>query len=51
MHTRLVHKTETPTEAVVLVALTGLTRQAIADLDEEFLESLWQGVSRASGRR
>ncbi len=34
------HTTETPVEVVVLVALAGLTRQAIAELDEESLESL-----------
>ncbi len=51
MTASLVHKPETPAEAVVLAALAGLTRQVIAELDEESLESLRQGASRAAGRR
>ena len=51
MPASLVHKPETPVEVVVLEALVGLTRQEIAELDEESLESLRQGASRAADRR
>ena len=42
------HTTETPVEVVVLVALAGLTRQAIAELDEDSLQSLWQTLTSVS---
>ena len=51
MSASLVHKPETPVEVVVLETLVGLTRQEIAELDEESLESLCQGASRAADRR
>ncbi len=44
------HTSDTAAEAVLLADLVGLTRQAIAELDEESLESLWQGASRAADR-
>ena len=42
------HTSDTPGEAVVLVALAGLTRQAIDEVDEESLQSVREALTSVS---
>ena len=42
------HTPDTAAETVLLTALTGLTQQAIAELDEDSLQSLWQTLTSVS---
>ena len=42
------HTSDTPSETVVVAELTGLTRQAIADLDQESFQSLWKTLTSVS---
>jgi hypothetical protein len=42
------HTSDTVTEAVLLAALAGLTQQAIAELDEDSLQSLRQALTSVS---
>ena len=42
------HTPDTASEAVLLAALAGLTQQAITELDEDSLQSLWQALTSVS---